>query len=172
MIIYTFIYIFIWIYKPSIYTHIRCVYIDIYVWHRPGNPPPPRWSWSCVSVHICMSTGLYVCMSPRSPLSGGVWWWGVCIHDKYVIYLCMYVYIYTYINIKYICIYVWCLKYDICKYEYVVMVMCVGAYICMSTGLYVCMSPRSPLWGGVWWWGVCIHDKYVMYIYICIYIHT
>ena len=30
------------------------------------------------------------------------------------------------------------------------------------------MSPRSPLWGGVWWWGVCIHDKYV--IYICMYI--
>ena len=53
-----------------------------------------------------------------------------------------------------------------------IMVMCVGAYICMSTGLYVCMSPRSPLWGGVWWWGVCIHDKYVIYICMYINIHT
>ena len=61
----------------------------------------------------------------------------------------------------------------------IVMVMCVGAYICMSTGLYVCMYvcmyvclPAPPLWGGVWWWGVCIHDKYVIYICMYIYIHT
>ena len=38
------------------------------------NPPPPRWSWSCV-------------VSPLPPVGwgvvvgcgGGVWWWGVVV---------------------------------------------------------------------------------------------
>ena len=89
---YTFLYIYIYIYMAQ-------------AWQPP--PPPEMVMVMCVGAYICMSTGLYVCMSPRYLLWGGVWWWGVCIHDKYVIYIYVYIYIYihTYIY-TYIYIYI------------------------------------------------------------------
>ena len=79
--------------------------------------------------------------------------------DSLYLYLYTYTYIYIHVDV-YMCIYGTGLQPP--PPQEMVMVMCVGASFCMS--------PRSPLWGGVWW-GVCIHDKYVIYICMCIYIH-
>ena len=68
------------------------LYMYLYIWCSVARPPPLRgWAWSFLPPPVACG-GLWWSFPPC-----GLCWRGVCIHDRYVIYLCMWKNIYIYI---------------------------------------------------------------------------
>ena len=160
------------------YIYTYNVYIYIYGPMSPSHPPH-QWGW-------VFSVGS--CGSPTVACGGGVWWWGVCIHDRFVIYLCIYIYMICltyiwydicdlYVNIHMIYIYIYKYKYIyiqiyiyMYKYKYIWYMLYIYIYMYMKCVIYMIYMINVIYVIYV----ICIYIyeiwKKKIHIYICIYI--